>query len=61
MDLKLQHADPVVELGGDRVLLVGGEIARSDKGAVMCGDIGDVRVVACAKLDVPVTRLRVCW
>lgn len=61
MDLKLQHADSVVELGGHRVLLVRGDIALSVKGTVMRRDVGDVRVIASAKLDVAITWLRVCW
>lgn len=60
MDLELQHADSVVELGSYRVLLVRGDIALPVEGAVVCSDVSDIRVIACAKLDVAVAWLRVC-
>jgi hypothetical protein len=42
VDLELQHADSVVELGGYRIFLIRGDIALSVKGAVVRGYVGDV-------------------
>ena len=54
MGLELQHADAVVELGGDGEGLVGGPVAGHGEGAVVGGDHGDVGVVAVAELGVSI-------
>ena len=57
--LALQHADPVVELLRHAVLLVRLHVALAREGRVVCGDFGDVGVLAGAELRVAVAGLRV--
>ena len=59
LNLGLQEANAVVELCGDIVLLVGGEVVGRDEWRVMASNLGDIAVLAHAKLGVVVTGLRV--
>ena len=51
---KLTHADAVVQLVGDAVLLVASGVVLHGKGGVVGGDFGDVAVLPVAELGVVV-------
>ena len=58
--LALDHADTVVELGDDRVGLVGSGVVGADEGGVVGADFGEGHVLAGTEFGVIVAGLGVC-
>lgn len=60
MEREHTHANAIVELGGHIKHLVGGEIARTDEGTVVGGNVGDVAVFPLTELGMAVAGDRIC-